>query len=93
MAPYVKRPRGVDAWKVRELIETYRCWGKLPELVDRAVKAGTISFYDDPGGKLIKIITLEGVLTASPESWLICGIKGEFYPCDPEVFAETYDPL
>jgi hypothetical protein len=23
--------------------------------------------------------------------WIIRGVKGEFYPCDPEVFAETYE--
>lgn len=25
--------------------------------------------------------------------WIIRGTKGEYYPCDPEVFAEKYDPL
>lgn len=25
--------------------------------------------------------------------WIIRGVKGEFYPCDPEVLAETYEVL
>ena len=25
--------------------------------------------------------------------WIICGIAGEFYPCDPQVFEATYEPV
>ena len=39
----------------------------------------------------IRIETLEGVMTASPGDWIIRGIKGEFYPCKPDIFAETYE--
>lgn len=28
-----------------------------------------------------------------PNQWIIKGMKGEFYPCDPEVFASKYEPL
>ena len=39
----------------------------------------------------LKIETLEGVITASIGDYIIKGVKGEFYPCDPEIFALTYD--
>lgn len=39
------------------------------------------------------IHTLEGDMTASPGDWIICGVKGEFYPCKPDIFAATYDPV
>ncbi|AOE44990.1 hypothetical protein SEA_TWISTER6_81 [Gordonia phage Twister6] len=39
----------------------------------------------------IEISTLEGPVTASPGDWIIRGVKGEFYPCKPDIFAETYD--
>jgi hypothetical protein len=39
------------------------------------------------------IHTLEGDLTASPGDWIIKGVKGEFYPCKPDIFAATYDAL
>lgn len=39
----------------------------------------------------IAIDTLEGVMTVVAGSWVIRGIKGEFYPCLDEIFAETYD--
>jgi len=39
------------------------------------------------------IYTLEGTLTVSDGDWVIKGIKGEFYPCKPDVFEETYDKI
>ena len=35
--------------------------------------------------------TLEGSLMASLNDWIIKGIKGEFYPCKPDIFEATYD--
>lgn len=37
--------------------------------------------------------TLEGPLTVSIDDWIITGVKGERYPCKPDVFAETYDAV
>src|SRR3954463_12780523 len=37
------------------------------------------------------IPTLEGNHTANPGDWIICGVKGEFYPCKPDIFEATYD--
>jgi len=34
--------------------------------------------------------TLEGLITASPSDWIIKGVKGEFYPCKPDIFEQTY---
>lgn len=39
----------------------------------------------------ISIDTLEGSMVASPGDWIIKGIKGEFYPCKPDIFEATYD--
>jgi len=35
--------------------------------------------------------TLEGPLVVSDGDWIIKGIKGEFYPCKPDIFAATYE--
>lgn len=43
----------------------------------------------DPG--LLTIDTLEGEMTVSVDDWIIRGVKGEFYPCKPDVFEATYD--
>ena len=39
----------------------------------------------------LRIITLEGVMTADLHDWIIRGIKGEFYPCKPDIFDKTYE--
>lgn len=39
------------------------------------------------------IHTLEGDLVASPGDWIIKGVKGEFYPCKPDIFEATYDKV
>lgn len=44
----------------------------------------------DSGAKLF-IDTLEGQMTAECLDWIIKGVKGEFYPCKPDIFAATYE--
>jgi hypothetical protein len=39
----------------------------------------------------LTVQTLEGNMTASLGDWIICGVKGEFYPCKPEIFEATYE--
>ena len=39
----------------------------------------------------VRIRTLEGVMAASPGDWIIRGVQGEFYPCNPGIFAATYE--
>lgn len=40
----------------------------------------------------LTICTLEGDMRAQPGDWVIQGVKGELYPCKPDVFAATYEP-
>ncbi len=37
--------------------------------------------------------TLEGDLSVSVGDWIIRGVAGEFYPCKPDIFAATYEPV
>lgn len=37
--------------------------------------------------------TLEGRHLALPGDWIIRGVQGEFYPCKPEIFAQTYEAV
>ena len=39
----------------------------------------------------VAIETLEGVMEADVSDWIIKGVKGEFYPCKPDIFSMTYD--
>lgn len=38
----------------------------------------------------LTIPTLEGNMKADLNDWIIKGVKGEFYPCKPDIFRETY---
>lgn len=39
----------------------------------------------------IAIDTLEGVMRATKDDWIIRGVQGEFYPCKPDIFVATYE--
>ncbi len=39
------------------------------------------------------IDTLEGGHIVSPGDWIITGVKGEMYPCKPDIFAATYEEV
>jgi hypothetical protein len=45
----------------------------------------------DAKHRLIAIRTLEGVMEAAVGDYVIRGIKGEFYPCKPDIFEATYE--
>jgi len=44
-------------------------------------------------GTDIHIVTLEGEMVAQCGDWIIRGVKGEFYPCKPDIFAQIYEPV
>lgn len=44
-------------------------------------------------GEKITIQTLEGVMTADVGDWIIKGVKGEFYPCKPDIFEAIYEKV
>ena len=47
---------------------------------------------DPRDGRLI-ISTLEGLHWADPGDWIIRGVKGEFYPCKSDIFADSYEEV
>ena len=83
-----KRPIEVEAEQYshqRHLDEGYVPWGV------------TRMFRIDEDGTQHEILpvvnTLEGTLAVTDGDWIIKGIKGEFYPCKPDIFEETYEIL
>ena len=44
-------------------------------------------------GQDLIIPTLEGRMKANLGDWIIKGVKGEFYPCKPDIFKATYEVL
>lgn len=41
----------------------------------------------------IKIKTLEGVMLANIGDYIIKGVQGEYYPCKPDIFEKTNEPV
>ena len=63
--------------------------------IEHGVGAG-MKYIRDPHHTLgpedtIDIPTREGTMTACPGDWIICGVKGEFYPCRADIFEQTYE--
>jgi hypothetical protein len=59
-----------------------------------AIRRGEITF-ENVGTPEVRLIvsTLEGKMTANQGDWIIQGVNGEIYPCKPDIFAKTYDPV
>jgi hypothetical protein len=60
---------------------------RLPQWMWDALEHGTAM---NRRGELV-IRTPEGDMVANPGDWVICGVKGELYPCKPDIFAMTYE--
>lgn len=46
-----------------------------------------------PTNRVVLVLTLEGRMVAHVGDWIITGIKGELYPCKPDIFEATYEPV
>ena len=63
---------------------------------DRAfnfIRCNAYPEFDENKKPIIRIETLEGETTARLGDWIIKGINGEFYPCKPDIFEKTYEPI
>ncbi len=88
MNKYRKKPVVVEAVQL------------LPSTVDEIRKLASVKVYlvgphhpSKQFGELdsATIDTLEGKMVASPGDWIIRGVRGELYPCKPDIFTATYE--
>lgn len=56
-----------------------------------ALEKGVMRYPNGNDPLIIK--TLEGDHTVSPGDYIIQGVKGELYPCKPDIFEATYEPV
>lgn len=92
MGQYRKKPIVIEArWWTGEDITGEIIIGWIIE------NGGTAEFMCEKecceGKRKINILTLEGMMTADPEDYIIQGIKGEFYPCKPDIFEASYEAV
>ena len=82
---YRKKPVEIEAIQFIDDSETLLV---IQEFMDNNNLIIDYKDFDDPK---LKIETLEGVMNASLGDYIIKGIKGEFYPCKPDIFELTYE--
>jgi len=88
---YRKRPVVIEAVPVSSVVQRGTpAWGEMPAWMRDAIDNGTVVYQGDLG---VAIRTLEGTMRADQSDWVICGVKGELYPCKPDIFAATYEPV
>lgn len=92
-------------YRVKQTVEAFqmtekRRWDNSdwPEWLNKAwnKEPGEGSVWIDPDDSdRHKLVcgTLEGVLRIDWNDWIVKGIKGEFYPCKPEIFEQTYEKV
>lgn len=81
MGRYRKKPVVIEAVRW-----TGRNKGEVREFFDQQSNWGL-------EGGVWNIITLEGTMKAGKGDWIIKGVKGEYYPCKPDIFEATYEPV
>lgn len=59
--------------------------------VPHVAKGDEETLKREPSRMPILIETLEGTMRAELGDWIIKGIQGEFYPCKPDIFEQTYE--
>ena len=91
---YRKKPVTIDAvqWTGENLREIIAFTDGPPDT--RTQHAGMMweNYEDLVRRDGLKIFTLEGAMLASSGDWIIRGVKGEYYPCKPDIFEATYSP-
>jgi hypothetical protein len=85
-----KKPVVIEAVKLE-----FKNWNEICDFVGVGKLSDGKPEGFNPEGKTeiigLKIPTLEGVMVATQGDWIIKGIKGEFYPCKPDIFEATYE--
>ena len=84
MPKFRKKPVEIDAvlWD-----------GNMTTVEPLLIGSSCESVEQDLGDPALLIPTLEGTMRAEVGDWIIRGVKGEIYPCKPDIFAATYDAV
>jgi hypothetical protein len=89
---FTKKPVTIEAilWTGNNLKEVINFTGKHPKWDKWFSSWEEYEERVKNDGGIFKIITLEGTMEASIGDYIIKGVKGEFYPCKPDIFHLTY---
>jgi len=82
MPRFRKKPVVIEA---AQFLATKQSFDEILRLGVRNWRAGEM------GADCFYIETLEGDMKVSDGDWVIKGVRGEFYPCKPDIFEATYE--
>jgi len=95
MTSFRKKPVVIEAWQVFLYgVNASKYFHEMPQWLEDAYSEGIVSNVGSGTDKSkVRIKTLEGNMLADDGDWIIRGVKGELYPCKPDIFAATYEPV
>lgn len=103
MGRYRKKPVVIDAiqYRARDGLGNFADWPAwAKDALKHRTDDGLVVARTDPAGRTITnlghslcVETLEGVMRVDDGDWIIKGVKGELYPCKPDIFAATYEEV
>lgn len=88
MPQFRKKPVVIEAFQLPANIKDAD-FAMYPQWLLDAYAAGWVLIV----GNSMQINTLEGAMSAIPGDWIIKGVAGELYPCKPNIFEATYEPV
>ena len=91
---FTKKPVTIEAiqWTGKNLREVITFTDDHPDTRSHHADMAWEAYANLVARDGLKIYTLEGELLANVGDWIIRGVKGEYYPCKPDIFAATYSP-
>ena len=92
MAKYRKKPVVIEAYQyIGDFIEN-NVWN-APTWIKQALDIGKLKYKEvEDNPPELYVVTLEGDMKCDYRDYIIKGVKGELYPCKPDIFEETYEP-
>jgi hypothetical protein len=93
MAKFRKKPVVIEAvqWNGANLREVIAFTDGPPDMRSMHSNMKWEEYCDLVNRDGLKIFTLEGKMSANIGDWVIKGVRGEFYPCKPDIFEATYE--
>jgi hypothetical protein len=82
-----KKPVVIEAHRIGDIGWPDAIW----EGINKQIIRLHLATINDTTRGYVEIETLEGVMRGEVGDWIIRGVKGEFYPCKPDIFAATYE--
>ena len=90
---YRKKPVVIEAirWDGENLAEVLSFTGKSPRFEEWFSSFDEYAAHVSSDDNKFKVFTPEGAMEANVGDWIIRGVRGEHYPCKPDIFAATYE--